>query len=155
MDKKGQALVEMAIVLVLLFLLVFGIFQFGWLMYIKNTLNNSARAAARTAVVTPSLNTSSDTAYNTGSFPNDCSGITDPVQQKICDSLNYVNKPDVSATITSSHHPAQSGDTVTVAVTLGNVRPFVPNFISLGFLQADTNNSGAYLIKGQASMRYE
>jgi hypothetical protein len=51
MDKRGQALVEFAIVILLLFILVFGIFQFGWLMYIKNTLNNAqgARCSCGTA----------------------------------------------------------------------------------------------------------
>jgi Flp pilus assembly protein TadG len=44
------------LLILLLFLLVFGIFQFGWLMYIKNTLNNAARAGVRQAVVTSTLN---------------------------------------------------------------------------------------------------
>src|SRR6266498_4294761 len=120
MKTRGQALVEFAIVILLLFTLVFGIFQFGWLMYIKNTLNNAARAAARVAIVTPDLNTSGDTSYSKGSFTTGCTSITDPVQQIICDSLYYVNKPDVSATVTSTNHPAKSNDTISVTINLDN-----------------------------------
>lgn len=50
-NKKGAALVEMAIVLPLLLLIVFGIFEFGRAMYITNTLNNAAREGVRRAVV--------------------------------------------------------------------------------------------------------
>ena len=42
MNKKGQALVEMAIMLPILVLFVFGITEFGRAMYIKNCLNNAA-----------------------------------------------------------------------------------------------------------------
>jgi Flp pilus assembly protein TadG len=147
METKGQALVEMSIVILLLFLLVLGIFQFGWLMYIKNTLNNAARASVRTAVVTANLNTSGDTNISKGTFTSNCSGITDPVQSQICKSLFYVNKSNVSAIISSTHNPAQSGDTVTVSITLSPVDWFAGNIISSSFLKNG--------LSGSASMRYE
>ena len=52
-NQKGQALVETALIIPLLLLLVMGLFEFGRVMYIKNTLNNAARAGVRVAVVTP------------------------------------------------------------------------------------------------------
>jgi Flp pilus assembly protein TadG len=144
MKTKGQALVEMAIVILLLFLLVFGIFQFGWLMYIKNTLNNAARAAVRAAVVTPSLN---DKDY--GSFST--RDGSDQVQQKIFDSLYYiVDKSAVSANIriidkdNNTHNPATPGDTVKVNITLSDVPSFVAGLITV-----------PNTLSGQASMRYE
>jgi len=156
MNKRGQALVEMAIVIILLSLLVFGIFQFGWFMYIKNTLNNAARAGARAAVVTPSLPTNSHPAYDYGSFSSQ--STTDAIQQTIYNSLSYVSKSNVKADITDNNTgntTAVSGDTITVSVTLNNVKPFVSKLIGLNFLPADTQHAGAYLITGTASMRYE
>ncbi|HEY3308133.1 MAG TPA: TadE/TadG family type IV pilus assembly protein [Desulfuromonadaceae bacterium] len=52
-NKKGAALVEMAIILPLLLLIVVGIFEFGRAMLIRNTLNNAAREGARRAAVSP------------------------------------------------------------------------------------------------------
>jgi Flp pilus assembly protein TadG len=143
MKTKGQALVEMAIVILLLFLLVFGIFQFGWLMYIKNTLNNAARAGVRQAIVTPSL---IDVTYNYGDFPN--STPSNLVKQKIDDSLMYVEKGDVQGVLDvvgkSGSTVAASNDTVTLIITLRNVPSFVPGLITV-----------ANTLSGQASMRYE
>lgn len=50
-DQKGQALVELALLLPLLLLIVFGITEFGRAFYIKNALTNAAREGARRASV--------------------------------------------------------------------------------------------------------
>ncbi len=50
-DEKGQAMVEMALVLPILLLLLCGILDFGWLFYNQLSLNNAAREGARYAVV--------------------------------------------------------------------------------------------------------
>lgn len=55
-NQKGQALVEMALVIFLLFLLVFGITEFGRAMYHWNSLNNAARAGARCGAVSKPYN---------------------------------------------------------------------------------------------------
>lgn len=52
-NKEGAALVEMAIILPLLFLIVFGIFEFGRAMVMTNSLTNAAREGARRAAVSP------------------------------------------------------------------------------------------------------
>jgi hypothetical protein len=51
-DQKGQAMVELALLLPLLFLIVFGITEFGRAFYIQNALTNAAREGARRASVT-------------------------------------------------------------------------------------------------------
>jgi TadE-like protein len=51
-ENKGQALVETAIVLVLLLVILFGIAEFSRAWYTKNSLKNAVRSGARLAVVT-------------------------------------------------------------------------------------------------------
>ncbi|MFZ5626308.1 MAG: TadE/TadG family type IV pilus assembly protein [Bacillota bacterium] len=49
--ERGQALVEMALVLPLLLMLLFGIIEFGRIFHAYLTVNNGAREGARLAVV--------------------------------------------------------------------------------------------------------
>ena len=69
---RGQALVEFALVLPILLLLIFGIIDAGRLIYTYNTVSNSARNAARVAIVnqstagTDTCDTLSATAWSTG-----------------------------------------------------------------------------------------
>ncbi len=145
---KGQAMVEMAFVLFLLVLLVFGITEFGRAMYTRNMLNNAARSAARVAVVTPNLGSSNTaTPYTMTSTP---------IKQAVCDSLFYVSKEQVTATITTdpATDPVVSGSGATVTVTLTlDVRTgsnpqtsfsFVPHLIPI-----------SPVLTGSASLRYE
>lgn len=134
---KGQALVEMAIVLPLLLLLVMGIFEFGRAMYIKNTLTHAARAGARTAVVTQGITATGspvtldlDCNYGTPTGNN-------RVYQTVCTSLySGITKSDVAAEIIINDIAQPSGlgpgDMVEVRVNLNNFRdkyriiPFIP-----------------------------
>ncbi len=50
-DRRGQTLVEVALVLPLLVLLIAGIFDFGRAIYGYNTVLNASREAARVAIV--------------------------------------------------------------------------------------------------------
>ena len=50
-ENKGGAAVEFAVVLPLLLLLVFGIIEFGLLLYNKAMITNASREAARAGVV--------------------------------------------------------------------------------------------------------
>lgn len=49
--RKGQSLVEFALVLPFLIALVMGIIEFGWLTKNQLTINNAAREGARTAAL--------------------------------------------------------------------------------------------------------
>jgi Flp pilus assembly protein TadG len=140
MKSRGQALVEMAIILPLLMLLVMGIFEFGRAMYIKNTLTNAARAGVRAAAVTPGLVS-----------PAEDNGCTDAgiVFKTTCGSLySGINKSDAKVTVkvfapgadpstdipktTDANSPPSPGDTVEVKVTLNDyhtkyrIIPFIP-----------------------------
>lgn len=50
-DQKGVAVVEFAIVLPLLLVIVFGIVEFGLLMYNKAIITNASREGARAGIV--------------------------------------------------------------------------------------------------------
>ena len=93
-NQKGAALVEAAIILPILFLIIFGIFEYGSAMYTVNTLNHAAREGARKAAVTPNpINVDADVKK---CIPFDTTGIT----------------------ITIDPASPASGEPVTVTVTL-------------------------------------
>lgn len=50
-DQKGAAVVELAIVLPLVLLFLFGIIEFGLLMYNKAMITNAAREGARAGII--------------------------------------------------------------------------------------------------------
>ena len=142
LNEKGQALVELALVLGLLFLLVLGIFEFGQAMFNKNTLNQAARAGARTAVVTPGLTPISKRVACINS---------DAVSQSVCKALptqDMKNAVKIELTNLNAHSPAVTGDTIKVTVTWDNY-PWValPRFA--------TNTVFPTSLKGETSMRYE
>jgi Flp pilus assembly protein TadG len=149
-NQKGQALVEFALILPLLLLLLFGVFEFGRAMFIKNTLNNAARAAARVAVVTPKL---TDITYDAGNFsaPSTSTPV-DNIQVKIYDSLFSIDKSKVTAQVDivgrSGTETAQYGDTVTITV-ICDFESIVSKITST--LRINLPNK----LQGQASMRYE
>lgn len=125
-NDKGTALVELAIILPLLFLIVFGVCEFGWAMYVKNTLGNAAREGARFAAVIPKPITAADQR------------IVDRVKE--CLTFSYGAK-DLSITTTP---PEAAGDPVTVTVTLKfhSFTHFIPGLDDRNFV-------------GKATMRYE
>lgn len=74
--KAGSATVEMALVLPLFLLLVFGVAEFGRAWMIINTMHHAAREAVRVAATTASLTAD----YETGDYdPVTCStlGVVD------------------------------------------------------------------------------
>jgi len=100
-NNKGSALVEMALILPVLLLLVFGIFEFGRAMLITNTLNYAAREGARRATVSP-------VPINIDAFVRSCISFD----------------TDNLATITTSTTTPTSGSGVPITVTV--TLPFAP-----------------------------
>lgn len=79
--EKGQSLVEMALVSLLFFFLLFGILEFGRALWTYNTIVNGTRAGARWGVVNianDSDNTNKDRVRNIilYGYPNVTSGST-------------------------------------------------------------------------------
>jgi hypothetical protein len=127
-NKKGAALVELALILPLLLLIVFGIVEFGRALFITNTLNNAARYGARLAVV-------STTPLNVASLKTEIKNHTPLSAADL--NLIEINFPNSSPS---------SGTAVTVTARL----PFTPIIP----LMAEFFPSG-FKLKGEATMQYE
>ncbi len=73
--KRGQALVEFALIIPIFILLVMGIFDLGRAVYGFNTINNAAREGARLAIVdqTPAhvVGEATGSGTNLGTLPSD------------------------------------------------------------------------------------
>lgn len=82
---RGQALVETALVLVLLLVIFLGISEFARAWYVKNSLKNAVRAGARVSAVTPTpfLNLS---FMCTSAIIDSCSTTPpgDPIERAVC-----------------------------------------------------------------------
>ena len=135
-NKKGSALVETAIILPILLVIVFGILEFGWMMYKTNTLNNAAREGARRAAVTPK--------------PIIAINIEDYVKNFIIFSYEASD-----LTITTVPTVPASGDPVKVSVTL-IYRELTPIISLLDLIFSGTTLSlDGKKLTGEATMRYE
>jgi Flp pilus assembly protein TadG len=105
-DQQGAAMVEMALVLPLLLLILFGIIQFGLLLFRYQGMQTAAREGARVA----SIGT------------NDTSAILARVDDTL-DQLPFGSTEPITTVSPSSTRPCQgrSGQSVTVTVTYDNV----------------------------------
>jgi Flp pilus assembly protein TadG len=55
--RSGGAVLEMALTLTLLFSLCFGMIEFGFFFFVKNTMENAAREGCRAGIVSSGTNT--------------------------------------------------------------------------------------------------
>jgi Flp pilus assembly protein TadG len=101
-SERGAALVEMAMVLPLLIVLLFGIMETGWLFSQHVELRHSSREAARIAAV-------SSPDGNNGGF--DATDIRD----RICDTTGLSGDTLTEIALTSTG--ADIGDNATVEIT--------------------------------------
>lgn len=127
-NQKGQALVELAILLPLLLLIVFGITEFGRALYIKNSLTNAAREGARRASVSATDPTADPARAELRSFVT--AACPFPVDS-------------AAITIESTSTPPQHGAS-TITVTVPYDFTSVYDLIDLNFT-----------LRGRASMFYE
>lgn len=138
-DRRGAALVEMALVLPIFFAVVLGIVEFGRAMMVSQMVTNAAREATRLGIIDGSTNSDVETW----------------VEEFLNSSIN-VAASDVTVTITVDAAPgnddpndlvenAQARDLVTVSVS-------VP-FDKVSYVP------GSYLngknLSAQSSMRHE
>jgi len=129
-NQQGLAIVELAILLPLLLLILFGVAEFGRAWYLTNTLTNAAREGARRASIS-SADPTADPARAA-------------VVERISESCPFPIDPG-NVAITSTNSPPQHGtDTITVTISY----PFQSPVPLLDMLKDIT-------LQGKASMFYE
>jgi Flp pilus assembly protein TadG len=74
-ESGGSAIVEFAIILPMILLLVLGLYDFGKLFWIQNTLQFAAEQTARYAMTQPSSLPSCSSAVLQGTFDNNLAGV--------------------------------------------------------------------------------
>jgi Flp pilus assembly protein TadG len=110
-SDRGAAAVEMAIVLPLLLLVVFGIIDYGRLLNERILVTSAAREGARLAAV------------NAGVTAGELSG--EDVKDQVKAGLGGTAEPDTTVTLCKATKPTTGPDvaTVTVKVTFGYITP--------------------------------
>lgn len=98
-SEKGQAAVEFALVLPILLILIFGIIDFGRILYTKNALTSLSQEAARHA----SIYYASEDDTTTQSYAINHAGTLDPdsfTVSSVTFSDGEISGSDVVATLT-------------------------------------------------------
>lgn len=111
-ERRGAAAVELAVVLPLFFLLIFGMIEYGRLVMVQQIITNAAREGARVAILTTAT-TSSVTTAVTSYLTN--AGITG-------ETVTVSPSPPSSAA-------AGTGVTVTVSIPYKSVSWFTPIYL--------------------------
>jgi Flp pilus assembly protein TadG len=127
---SGQGLVEFALVIPILLLIFFGIFDLGRAVYALNTISNAARQAARVAIVDQTLATIQDKAIFEGLVldltPADV-GVTYCQSGKLC----LPGEADAGATCTlvNGGIPLTCDADVTVTYTYNAATPVISELV--------------------------
>lgn len=95
--QRGSTLVEFAVLAPLLFLLIFGIIEFGWAFAQFNDVRHGAREGARFAAVD--------------------SGDLDAIRDRVCQSMTGLDANMSAVTIDLVDGGATEGDLATITVT--------------------------------------
>jgi Flp pilus assembly protein TadG len=98
--RRGQALVEFALVLPVFFLMLFGLIDMGRYVYLNSTLSQAAREGARLASVEASWVGSADTSCGTTGGPT-CPANVAALQGDLVAAVNRMVTP--FGTITSAN----------------------------------------------------
>ena len=109
--QKGAAAVEFAIVLPLLLVFVFGIIEFGILLYDKAVITNASREGARTATLLHMNDLKQSMAYP----PGEVIDITKSYCSTRLINCSEGNPPVTVSAVTPSGTPAVNYRTVTVS----------------------------------------
>src|SRR5438477_3582386 len=111
-DQRGQALLETPLTFIIIFMVVFWVFELGWLMYTYSVLADAAYEGVRHAVV-----------HSGG----DASGTQNTVKTFATASLHNVTAVTVSVTFPDGN--ASPPNRVRVTVTYTYV-PYLPAYIT-------------------------
>ena len=139
--ERGTSVAELAICLPLLLLIVFGIIEFGFMLYDKAVITNASREGARAGIVFHHPDRISD-------------GEIITVATNYCSSylvnLGSTSSPSVNVTRTGS----DPGDSLTVTVTYSYTFLVFPNLRAL-VSGSGGSPSGGITLTAQTVMRLE
>jgi Flp pilus assembly protein TadG len=110
-NQRGQALLETPFMFIVIFMVVFWVFELGWLMYTYSVLADAAYEGVRHAVVRSG---------------GDTTGTQNTVKTFAAASLHNVSAVAVSVTFPDGN--AQPPNRIRVTVTYTYV-PYLPNYI--------------------------
>ena len=110
-SEKGNALVEMALVFPVAFMLLFGIVQYSLILLTYDAMSFGARAGARYAIVNGSTSSSPATAAT--------------VRSAVLANMPSVPASSISSISTTWSPNNQPGGTVTVTVSV-TITPIIP-----------------------------
>lgn len=133
-SDRGAAAVELALVLPILLILVFGLIQYGWYFYQSQETSFAVREGARVAAV----------------GTQDTSGVQDLVTEKL---PSAAAGPTVTVCYTDSATPSglSVGDQITVEATLAATDfnfPFVPFPTSVQTITQDAQTRTENVVSG-------
>lgn len=122
--KRGQGLVEFALVLPLFLLLIFGLIDIGRLVYMNSVLSQAAREGARTASVEASWLGSSDPSCNAPNGPV-CPADIATLQAHVVAAVNRMVAPFGSIPSNKVYISCVASSPPTGAWTTANPSPCV------------------------------
>lgn len=128
-SDAGQAVVELALVFLVLMTLVFGGIEFGRAMNAWAMVTQASREGARTAAALCTLD----------------SGCSTSVQTSIDNSLTGLDVPSAHWTLTAGPYVAGNPVTVHVDYTVTPVTPLIAALVP----------GGAFTVRGDTTMRLE
>jgi Flp pilus assembly protein TadG len=144
--QRGNALIELGLVISILMVLMAGIFEYGRAFWFYETLTKATRDAARTFSVTPKTNIASSGVDKAKAIVYDAaiaSGISDFTTSNVTVTCLDWNGTDYAdGTCTNGTAPAGVRVQVSYDLTIGQFIPFV------------SNGSGGTTLAPRTSMRF-
>jgi Flp pilus assembly protein TadG len=154
--REGATTVEFAMVAMLLFMMLFGIFEYGRFLFVHHTANNAARDAARFAVVRtgggtvapdgtaePATITAAHVAdvctfgtFNGQSYGSGMAGVQSSITgytvnvYAVTDANFYTATPNVAPAAGVAWNSAGFNQKIAVRIT-GTYEPVVPNLLGM------------------------
>jgi hypothetical protein len=142
--KSGQALIEFALVLPLLFILVMGLFDIGRAVFYYAVINTAAREGTRYAIVQPSSDYLSKDGYYLDSHPLNCVDAHSDANKNICNEVRrkLFNIAELSSsTITIDYYTAGTDGATVVSIDINVLfEPVTPGLSLIGDLQLHANS---------------
>ncbi len=136
-DQRGQALVEMAIVVPILLLIVFGIIEFGYIYYHQLDITSAARMGARSAAVKSSSNdyiVVQDLAVQLGVLKSDLTATTGTTVIHMPNQANpYITWTWTNGSDTGTGEIEVTRDSESVTMAIGYPVFIVAPFIDRAF----------------------